>query len=416
MTVHQFLLALIAIFVGAKLFGTIAERLGQPAVLGELIAGILVGKSVLGLVDPAAEGIRLLAELGVILLLFEIGLETNLRRLLRAGPSAVLVAIVGITVPFALGYLVAGAFGYSAPVAIFLGASLTATSVGITARVLSDLGRLADAESQIILGAAVLDDILGLVILAIVGGVAAGRGPTPLGVFRIAASALGFVAAAIVIGSWMAPWFLRLLNRVRTEKLLLFFALVFAFLLADLAEVAGSALIVGAFAAGLVLAQTKEAGAIVKDVRGVAHFFVPIFFVSVGAAVDVGAFDLRAIEGRRTLLAGFALLAVGVFGKLVSGLVIWKPGVRRLVVGVGMVPRGEVGLIFARIGLAAGLLTPGLYGSVAFMVLGTSLVAPPWLRFLLGPPATGAGEPGAVADLATSPPFGEDDGVESREE
>lgn len=177
-SVQEFLFLLIVILVGAKLVGELAERIGQPAVLGELVAGVLVGGSVLGLVDPTLESIHLLAEIGVIILLFQIGLETDLRQLLKVGGASAVVAVVGVVVPFALGYGVAVALGIAQLPSIVIGASLTATSVGITARVLSDLGRLQEPESQIVLGAAVIDDIVGLIILGVVGGLVAGEAVT----------------------------------------------------------------------------------------------------------------------------------------------------------------------------------------------------------------------------------------------
>jgi len=409
LSIEGLLLALSAIFVFARLFGSLAEKVGQPAVLGELLAGLVVGKSLLRLVNPATETIHMLAELGVILLLFEIGLETDVLRLLKVGKTSLLVAIVGVAAPFGLGFAVGRIFGFGAVVSIFLGASLTATSVGITARVLSDLGRLEDRESQIILGAAVIDDVLGLIILAVVGGMASGTAPSLFGISRIAGSAIGFVILAFVLGSWLAPRALGLVNRAKVKKSSLFFGLVFAFLLAYLAEVAGSAMIVGAFAAGLVLARTGEARSIEKEVRDIAHFFVPIFFVAVGAAIDIRSLDPRLPEGRTALLVGSFLVLVGVAGKLLSGLAASGSGSRRLVIGVGMIPRGEVGLIFAKIGLASAILTPGLYGAVAMMTLFTTFVAPPWLRMLVGPvKTTGVDETlGGVADLATNTPFEE---------
>lgn len=403
MSVSDFLIALIAILVVAKAFGEIAERLGQPAVLGELIGGVVVGVSGLGLVDPRDPTIHLLAELGVIFLLFLIGLETDLKRLISVGGSATAVACVGVALPFIAGYLVGDLLGYRTMVSVFLGASLTATSVGITARVLSDLGHLRDPESQVILGAAVVDDIIGLVLLTICGTLAEGERLSFLDVGKIVVIAFGFVILAIVIGSQLAPWLIRLLERLRIARGLLFASIVFAFGLAYVAERVGSAMIIGSFAAGLVLARTRLGKQIEHEVHEVAQFFIPIFFVSVGAAVD-----FRSMSGR-VIMLGVVLALVGMIGKVAAGFVAWKRGLRRLVIGVGMIPRGEVGLIFAQIGLSSRLLNAGLYSAVALMVVLTTFVAPALLRRMLVPAA--ADEFHGTADYLMDAPL--DDGRRS---
>ena len=375
MTTAQLLLALIAIFVAAKVFGEIAERLGQPAVLGELLGGVLIGVSGLRLVDPHDVTIHLLSELGVILLLFVIGLETDLRKLMQVGGSATAVALVGVALPLIGGIAFGQLLGMPLMVSLFLGAALTATSVGITARVLSDLGHLQDDESQIILGAAVVDDIIGLVLLTLVGTLAVGGELTFLGIGRIVLIAFGFVLLAIVIGSKLAPMLIRAIDRIDIARGLFFASIVFAFALAWLAQRAGSAIIIGSFAAGLVLARTHRGKDIAREVHDVSQFFVPIFFVAVGAAVD-----LRTID-RRFILIGLGLTVIGVLGKVAAGYVVWKKGVKRLVIGVGMIPRGEVGLIFARMGLATAALTPHLYSAIAMMVLVTTFITPPLLAW-----------------------------------
>ncbi len=381
MSTASFLIALIAVIVVAKAFGEIAERLGQPAVLGELLGGVVVGVSGLRLVDPHDPTIHLLAQLGVIFLLFLIGLETDLKRLISVGGSATAVACVGVALPFFAGYFVGEMLGYRTIVSIFLGASLTATSVGITARVLSDLGHLRDPESQVILGAAVVDDIIGLVLLTIVGTLAEGERLSVLSVGRIVVVAFGFVFLAIIIGSWLAPWLIKALERLRIARGLLFASIVAAFGLAYVAERIGSAMIIGSFAAGLVLARTRLGKQIENEVHEVAQFFIPIFFVSVGAAIDFRSMNARV------LVIGLALTVVGIIGKVAAGYVAWTKGLRRLIIGVGMIPRGEVGLIFAQIGLSSRLLDPGLYNAVALMVMLTTFVAPMLLRRMLVPGA-----------------------------
>lgn len=383
MTVETFLLSLLVIFAAAKLFGELAERIGQPAVLGEMIGGIVVGSSGLQLIDAHDPVVHLLAELGIILLLFLIGLETNLSRLLSVGTAALAVAVVGVALPFAAGYGVGWVLDYPPTLSIFLGAALTATSVGITARVLSDLGQLKTDESQVILGAAVLDDILGLILLTVVSALAAGAMITPMGVTRIAAVAFGFVALAIMTGSVLAPRLITVVNRLRVSKALFFASIMFAFGLAWAADAVGSAMIIGAFAAGLVLARTDRGKDIEHEVHDVAQFFIPVFFVSVGAAVDLRTLNPLNPATRGFFLIGLALTVVAILGKLAAGYAAVGGKLRKLVIGVGMVPRGEVGLIFAQLGLSAGLLSSGLYSSVAMMVMITTFVTPPVLRLLL---------------------------------
>ncbi len=403
MSIADLLLALIAIFVAAKLFGELAERLGQPAVLGELLGGVLIGVSGLHLVDPHNVTIHLLSELGVILLLFLIGLETDLRKLMRVGGSASAVAIVGVVLPFiggaALGYLL----GFSIMVSVFLGAALTATSVGITARVLSDLGHLQDAESQVVLGAAVVDDIIGLVLLTVVGTLAGGGELTFLGLGRIVLVAFGFVILAILIGSQLAPLLIRAIDRIEMKRGLFFASIVFAFLLAYTAHQVGSAIIIGSFAAGLVLARTHRGKEIEREVHDVAQFFIPIFFVVVGAAVDLRSINPFDAGARRFFWIGLALTAIGIIGKVAAGFVVWQKGLRRTVIGVGMIPRGEVGLIFAQIGLSTQLISGGMYSAVALMVMLTTFIAPPLLRRLLVPGTPETFEGGAAEYVVDAP-------------
>jgi len=376
-TVGAFLLALIAIFAAAKLFGEIAERLHQPAVLGELVGGAIVGVSGLRLVDPHDATISLLAQLGIILLLFLIGLDTELEKLLRVGIAAVAVAVIGVALTFAGGFALGHFLGLDTIVAVFLGGALSATSVGITARVLSDLGHLHDRESQVILAAAVVDDIIGIILLTLIGRVAEGRDLTPGSIVWLTIVAFGFVIVAIAVGSLLARAIFRALDRIDITRGLLFASLIFAFALAYAADRAGSAIIVGSFAAGLVLGRTEKAREVERQVHDIAHFFVPIFFVAVGAAIDV-----RAFTGR-FLLIGAGLAAIAIAGKFLAGLATPVRGIRRSVVGVGMIPRGEVSLIFAQIGLTSGLLSEGLYNAVAVMVVITGLATPLLLRALL---------------------------------
>ncbi len=405
--ISQFLGILVVMLVAAKVFGYLAQRVGQPAVLGELIGGVVVGKAALGLVDPQIETIQLISELGVVILLFAIGMETDLRRLMKVGMTSLAVAVAGVALPFALGFAACRLMGQSTVVSIVAAATLTATSVGITARVLSDLGRLHDPEGQIILGAAVMDDVLGLLILGVVGELAQGREVSWLGILQTTASALGFLVAALLVGRHVVPILFRWAGRIELPGTATALALVAAFGLAWLADRCGSAMIIGAFAAGLLVVRAPQAREIERGITEIGHFFVPLFFVAVGAAVDLNALNPLDPTGRRSLLVGLVLILVGVAGKLAAGFApFWFRG-NKLVIGVGMVPRGEVGLIFAQAGLAAGVFDAGLFGAVTMMVIVTTLFAPAVLKHLLGGGALssekGGKEPDDILAELTSP-------------
>ena len=393
------LLAIGAMLAGAKLLGDLFEAVGQPAVLGEMLAGIVLGPSMIGLVDPHQPVLYALSELGVLILLFQIGLETNPRKLLAVGPAALAVALVGVAVPFALGYYASAALGLEPLVRLVMGAALTATSVGITARVLSDLGRLQDPESQVVLGAAVIDDVVGLIILAVVSAVVAGGDVTPMLVTKLSVTAFGFIGVALLVGRFAVPPLFNLLDRYLKGPSLPLIALTVALLVSVLAVKVGSALIIGAFTAGLLFAPTRQLHAIEKGVVQIGYFFVPLFFVTVGALVDVGDFS-----NPRVLLIGGVLTVCAVIGKVVAGYApFWFEG-RKLVIGVGMVPRGEVGLIFASMGLASGVFDGPLFSSAALMVMATTFLAPIALRFLLSPrptPPTEEQSAGGGADLVS---------------
>ena len=385
MTTATFLVALLAIFAAAKLFGELAERVGQPAVLGEIIGGVVVGVSGLHLVDPASPVLHVLSDLGIVLLLFLIGLRTDLDRLLSVGGAAVTVALTGVALSFAGGAAAGVLLGHSLTAALFLGAAISATSIGITVRVLSDLGRTATNEGQVIVGAAVVDDIIGLLLLAAMSATIAGKDLTALGAARLIAIAFGFVIAATVVGSVLAPRLIELIVRLKVGKALFFGSLLWVLAMAWLADVAGSSLIVGAFAAGLVLARTRRCTEIEREIHNLAVFFVPIFFVGIGAAIDVGMLNPFNAKSRPYFLTGALLTLVAIVAKLIAGQApFWRP-LRRSVVGTGMIPRGEVTLLFAQVGLSAGVLSTGLYSSIAFVVVVTTLIVPPALRWLVGP-------------------------------
>lgn len=380
--ISQILAMIVAMLGAAKLFGALAQAVGQPAVLGELLGGILLGSSLLGWVDPKVETIHTFSELGVIVLLFAIGLETDLKMLVKVGPTSTSVAVVGVGLPFVLGYVACKLLGKPEIVAIMAAAALTATSVGITARVLADLGVLKEPEGQVILGAAVIDDILGLVILAVVIGLSDGEGLSAWGILLTSAKAFGFLGATILLGRLVVPTFFRIAGRFDLPGTPAILALMLALSLAWLAEQSGSALIVGAFAAGLLVASTPQAHEVEKGITALGHFFVPLFFVTVGASVDVSSLDPTRPESRGALLLGGILVVVGIIGKGLAGYApFWFRGNKKLI-GAGMIPRGEVGLIFAQKGLQEGVFDAGDFGGVTLMVMVTSMIAPPLLKYI----------------------------------
>ena len=394
------LAALAFVLVGAKLFGALVERVGQPAVLGELVFGVLLGNfALLGGPSLAAlqgsETFAILAELGAILLLFEVGLESTPRDMLAVGLPATLVALAGVVAPMGLGFLVGELLmpDESWMVHAFLGAMLAATSVGITARVLQDAQAIKSASARIILGAAVIDDVLGLVVLAIIAGViqAAALGETlaASGIALIVAKALAFLVGAIAIGSYLSPRVFRGALALRANGVVLALALGICFGLAWLAGLAGLAPIVGAFAAGLVLedehlAEHERRGErrLHDSLHALSGLFVPVFFVRMGMLVDVSSFLRPGVLGLALVLSLAAMI-----GKWACGLVTPR-GVSRVTVGVGMMPRGEVGLIFAGLGATLVLnghpvVGPDTYAAAVFMVVVTTMATPPLLLWSL---------------------------------
>ncbi len=389
----RFFFILALMLAAGKLSGELFERLGQPSVLGELIAGAVLGTSLLGLIptgsDPLAGIIEILAEIGVVILLFEIGLETDLKEMFRVGPAASSIAMVGVALPF-----VGGALFWFTPLvkpeynvvaesttAIFVGAALTATSVGITARVLKDLGAMGSIEARLIIGAAVIDDVLGLVILGLVASLAAGGAVTFLGVSRALGAAVGFLVIAVALGLKLAPRIFGLIDRMRVRGVLLVSAFAFTLLVSALADKAGSAMIIGAFASGIILSGTNQFNAIESRIKPVSDIFTPIFFLSIGAQLDVRLLNPFDPESRAVLVLGLALLAIGIVGKLLAGFAAPWREFSRTTVGLGMMPRGEVGLIFANIGLITGVLSPEVFGAILVMIIGTTFLAPPLLKW-----------------------------------
>jgi len=394
-------LALAVILIAAKLGGDLAERLGLPAVLGELLAGVLLGNlSLLGFArlellehDPSLD---MLSQLGVLILLFSVGLESSVGQMLKVGASSLLVAVLGVAAPFALGWGVSAWLMPDASIYLhaFLGATLCATSVGITARVLEDLGRSTSPEARVILGAAVLDDVLGLVILSAVTGVIAaaaeGAGASAATILAPLTKAIVFLAGALTLGAYLSPRLFELASRLRGRGVLLAFGLSICFLLSWASALIGLAPIVGAFAAGLILEAghyralvergEHDLGELIHPIGG---FLVPVFFVLMGMRTDLRAFAQPGVLG----LAA-ALTVAAVVGKQACSLGVLRGDADRLTVGIGMIPRGEVGLIFANIGLSLAVAGRPVveateYSAILVMVIVTTLVTPPALKWSL---------------------------------
>jgi len=422
------LLSLVVIYLASKIGGEFANRVGLPPVLGELVGGVVVGVSALDLLvfpenggdgsssvimsflqttaglspDTAAatfqaqsEVVSVLAELGVIVLLFEIGLESNLRELIEVGFQATLVAVVGVAVPFAAGTLgLMTLFGVPAVPAIFAGAALTATSIGITSKVLAELGRLNSKEGQIILGAAVIDDVLGIIVLAVVASLAKTGEVDVSNVIYLIISASGFLVGAILLGKVFNNSFVAIVNQLKTRGELVIPAFIFAFVMAYLAAAINLEAILGAFAAGLVLDETDKRKELQKQVIPIADMLVPIFFVTVGAKTDLGVLNPAIPSNREGLIIATFLIAIAILGKVVTGLAVFgQDRINRLAIGVGMIPRGEVGLVFAGVGSASGALSKPLEAAIIMMVILTTFVAPPLLRFVFPDEAPTAIEP-----------------------
>ena len=395
------LLGLLAlVVVGAKLGAALATRLGQPAVLGELLAGLLLGNLALlggpdlrGLV--VSEALLLLAEMGAVLLLFKVGLESTPQEMLAVGGRALVVAVAGVITPMALGFGVGELMRADEPWMLhaFLGAMLAATSVGITARVLADAGALQTPAARIILGAAVIDDVLGLIVLAVVSGIitaaATGVALAPAAIAWIVAKAVLFLVGALVLGGLVVPRLFKTALALPPGGVSAALALGICLLFSYLAARAGLAPIVGAFAAGLVLEETHAADHVARGEKPLeealaplAAFLVPVFFVRMGMLVDVSAFASASV-----IAFALVLTLAAVIGKQVCGLFAPR-GVSGLTIGIGMMPRGEVGLIFAGIGaqlMVAGrpVVDAGTYAAAVFMVMATTVATPPLLLWAL---------------------------------
>ena len=407
-------LTIIAIFVAAQILGEIAVRIGLPTVLGELIAGFVIGVSganllVLGnggqvadwamtivhlissgdsetIRDIFAGPVKILindyAEIGVGVLLFKIGLEADLKELIKVGPQAASVAVAGVVLPFVAGFWGLSALFHLGTIpAIFAAAALTATSIGITSRIMQDMGVLNTKEGQIILGAAVLDDILGIAILAVAVGIAEHGTVEVANLLSIIVSATLFVLGAIALNKVFGPRYINFLDKLSNPYSVLVGAIVFLSLMATVAQAIGLEAILGCFAAGIVLGDTKATHALEKACDPLVALFATIFFVSIGAKTDLTVLNLANPESRVGLVIAVFLTVVAISGKLAAGYFVFtKDKINRLAIGTGMIPRGEVGLVFAGLGAATGALSGSVNVAIVLMVIATTFVAPPMLR------------------------------------
>lgn len=371
---------LFLIFLFARLGGELMARLHQPPVIGEILVGVLVGGHALNLVAES-EVLIAVAQLGIVFLMFEVGLENRFSDLRRVGGTSAMVAASGVLAPFAAGYLFLHQLGHPSMESLFLGAAMVATSVGVTARVLGDLVMLRERESQVILGAAIIDDVLGLLVLAVVAGAA--RGELEIEHLSIlVAMALFFVVFTATVGTRLMRRHGSLMDKIRLSDGPFAFGVLICLGFSALAGTIGLAAIVGAFLAGMVFAETREQFALEERIKPVTNFLTPYFFVLTGMAVDPAALMRPGV-----LAVGFGVFAIAVATKLVPcGLAARKLGRRgALIVGIGMVPRAEVGIIVASIGLAAGAIGSDVYGMIVLMSILTTLGVPPALRSLFRP-------------------------------
>ena len=392
LNIGRILLDLTIILIVAKVAAEVSDRIHVPAVIGEIVAGILIGPSVLGLVNTG-DMLFFLAELGVILLLIQVGLETDIIELKSVGRASILVAIIGVVLPMVLGFGASSMLGESVNTSLFVGAALTATSIGITARVFGDLRALATVEARTVLGAAVVDDVLGLIILTVVtriveqGSVGIGTIASTIGL------AIGFLAVTSTVGFTIFPQlFARIAKGARSTSTVSVVAIGIALGFSVLADKAHLAPIIGAFVAGLALRRIATHERVERDVASLAQIFVPIFFLNIGISTNI-----RAMADARVIGVALILSAVAIVSKIAAASGATGSRGDKLTIGFGMLPRGEVGLIFASIGLSVGALSEELYGSVLVVVLVTTLIAPPLLRWRLGTQAQAIEDSTALA-------------------
>ncbi len=376
------------ILLAAKLGDGLFKRLGQPALIGEILAGLLIGPSVIGLVHPS-ETTEVFAELGVVFLLFWVGLETKLSDMREVGGTAAGVGVSGVVVPFAAGTLAGLVFGESVGTSLFIGSGLAATSVGITSAVFAELGILTTRAARTVLGAAVVDDILALLLVAVAAGIAEDGGVDVGSILVSAGLAVGFVAFFALGGTALLRRWPQLLQAPRFADSPLLPAVILCLAIAALAAKVGLAAVIGAFLAGMIVAETKDQHPIEDEIAPLYAFFPPFFFASIGLELDLSViFELSTL----LVIAGLTVLATAT--KVVGA----RLGARSLnshdsrIVALGMIPRGEVGIIIAGIGMTAGVVDEELFAAIVGMSILTTVIVPPLLRRASATPGPGAAE------------------------
>lgn len=385
----------------AKIMAEIFERMKQPAVVGEILAGVIIGPSLLGWVAPS-ELITILAEIGVIFLLFTVGLETKPRDIFQVGRRAVMVGVLGVILPFIAGYFIAMAWDGSFAEAMFIGAAMVATSVGITARVLGSMGLLDKETSRIILGAAVIDDILGLIILSLVSAVSQGS-VSYSGLATTAAAAIVFTAFVGLVGSKVMTRLAPSVQRLRLSKPFFNIGLILCLGLSLASIYVGVAAIIGAFLAGMALAEATEDNHKMHNLTsGITEFLVPFFLVNIGMQLDLAVFRDMSVVALAAIITVLAVIT-----KFVGcGLGAWGMTRREMAqVGVGMIPRGEVGIVVAQIGLGLGVISGHFFASVLFMAVATTLIAPPLIKLFFSEDRDGDGVDDVIVETDTTEDF-----------
>jgi Kef-type K+ transport system membrane component KefB len=391
---HTILIHIAVILLAARLFAEVAIHLRAPSIIGEIVAGIIIGPSLLGWVEPGGV-IALLAEIGIILLLFEVGLETDLQRLIEAGPRSIVVALAGFILPFVFGsgvsyYL----FDLSVLVSLFIGGTLTATSIGITIRIMTDLGRQRSYEGHIVLGAAVIDDLLGVFLLAVLYEFAMSGSIDLVNTGKIMLYVGGFFVLAPIVAKILSPLFKRYSEYSELPGMVPVILVSVVLLFAAMAHMVGAPHLLGGFAAGIALSRRfflpfgaalnsdpEFTKCVIQRMNPIIRLFTPIFFVMVGLSLDLGAVDWTS-SWIWTFSIGMA--AIAIVTKLVGPFLIRESIYMRLAIGMAMVPRGEVGLIFAELGRTAGLFDASVYAGMILVIAYTTLTAPFWLKYFYG--------------------------------
>lgn len=375
------------LLISGKVLAELAERLGQPSVLGEICAGILMGPSLLSCVPcheymPGFYKVRDIAHLGICALLFQIGLESSFAKMVKVGSISFVVAALGVICPFILVFVFCQIFKLTSITALFIGATLTATSVGLTARVLSDLKRLDTGESQIILNAAIIDDVLGLIILSIVTSI----GVSGIVSFVSAEKKLLVIAVffilVILAGSLLVRPLFKLVAKAKAKGTIITIAFCFLLIIAYYANQVGIAAISGAFLAGMLLTRTNQLDLIKEKSKPLVEILTPVFFVVVGTSVDLKTLNPFNPENKDALLLCAVLIPIAIVSKFVSGFSVWKKGISKMFIGAGMIPRGEVGLVCAQLGLSSAILTQKTFTALVITIMVTTLVTPPILKLI----------------------------------